>query len=242
MTFHIAICDDCAVDSEYILNMADRWAAARGDRIRAERFDSAEAFWFRYAEEKAFDILLLDIEMGEMNGVELAGRVRRDNEKIQIIFITGYPDYMAEGYDVSALHYLMKPVGEEKLLRVLDRAAERLQKSERALLLSVDGEVRRIRRDSVQYVEAFSHSVSVVTSQDTIRVRKSLSEMEEMLGEDFIRCHRCYLVGLRFVRSLSKKEIVLDSGVSLPLSRGASPAVHRAFVDYYMKDQDEKKD
>ena len=236
MIYHIAICDDSAADSGYILNMAKRWATGRGEAVRAERFESAEAFLFRYAEEKDFEILLLDIEMGRMDGVELARQVRRENEDVQIVFITGYPEYMAEGYEVSALHYLMKPVEEEKLLRVLDRAAKRLERTGRALLLPVDGEIRRIRTDSVLYVEAFSHSVSIVTSGETVRVRKSLSEMEGLLGEGFVRCHRCYLVNLKAVLRLSGREVHLEGGISLPLSRGAAGTVHRAFVAYYMGD------
>ena len=73
-------------------------------------FPSAESFLFDYAEQKNYDFLLLDIEMPSMNGVELAQKIRQENNAVQIIFITGYSDFMAEGYEVSALHYLMKPV------------------------------------------------------------------------------------------------------------------------------------
>lgn len=78
---------------------------------------SAEAFWFQYEEEKDYEILLLDIEMEQMNGIELATKLRTDDETIQIIFITGYPDYIAQGYEVAALHYLMKPVCAENSVR-----------------------------------------------------------------------------------------------------------------------------
>lgn len=76
--------------------------------------DSAEKFLFHYADDKAWDILLLDIEMGAMDGVTMAKRVRQDNEAVQIVFITGYSDYIAEGYEVAALHYLMKPVNKDR--------------------------------------------------------------------------------------------------------------------------------
>ena len=69
--------------------------------------------------------------MGDMDGVTMAKQLRKNNDIVQIVFITGYSDYISEGYEVAALHYLMKPVKEEKLCSVLDRAAEKLQKMKR---------------------------------------------------------------------------------------------------------------
>ena len=107
--------------------------------IQAEVFASAESFLFRYAEDKEWDILLLDIEMGAMDGVTMAKKVRAHNEAVQIVFITGYSDYIAEGYEVAALHYLMKPVNREKLMAVLDRALEKRKQEERCLNLELSG-------------------------------------------------------------------------------------------------------
>lgn len=135
MAYRIAICDDSGKDAEFVQGILNHWALQRQTDIQAEVFSSAERFLFRYAGGKDWDILLLDIEMGAMDGVTLAKRVRRDNESVQIVFITGFADYIAEGYEVSALHYLMKPVREDKLFAVLDRAAAVLQKTERFVLL-----------------------------------------------------------------------------------------------------------
>ena len=110
MPYKIAICDDNPTDIEYVSSIVNTWALAQNHLVKIQTFPSAEAFLFQYAEEKDYDILLLDIEMGEMNGVELAKQIRKSKKPVQIIFITGFPDFMAEGYDVSALHYLMKPI------------------------------------------------------------------------------------------------------------------------------------
>ena len=122
------MCDDVPADIDYIKSMVEKWAKARDISVQIETFPSAESFLFRYAEDKDFDVLLLDIEMAAMDGVTMAKKVRRENETVQIVFITGYSDYIAEGYEVEALHYLMKPVHEEKLFQVLDRAMEKLEK------------------------------------------------------------------------------------------------------------------
>lgn len=111
--------------------------------IGAECFLSAESFLFHYAEDKTYDILLLDIEMGKMDGVTMAREIRRDNQTVQIVFITGYSDYISEGYEVAALHYLMKPVNEQKLYAVLDRACEKFIQNERCLNLTLSGEIKQ---------------------------------------------------------------------------------------------------
>ena len=130
MAIHIAICDDQRKDSEYISALVREWAEGQKIAVQLELFPSAEAFLFQYAERKDWDLLLLDIEMGNMDGVSMAKTVRRENEAVQIVFITGYSDYIAEGYEVAALHYLMKPVKPGKLFAVLDRALEKLRRNE----------------------------------------------------------------------------------------------------------------
>ena len=110
MAYRVAIVDDSNIDAEYVQSILNAWAQERQAGVQAKRFVSAENFLFHYADDKAWDILLLDIEMGAMDGVTMAKQVRKDNEAVQIVFITGYSDYIAEGYEVSALHYLMKPV------------------------------------------------------------------------------------------------------------------------------------
>ena len=133
MAYHIAVCDDNPTDSAYVGSLLDFWAKERNFSLQVETFPSSEAFWFRYAEDKTFDFLLLDIEMGPMDGVTLAKHVRREDKSLQIIFVTGYSDYLAEGYDVSALHYLLKPINQEKLWSVLDKGIEKLRQRERCL-------------------------------------------------------------------------------------------------------------
>lgn len=239
MAYRIAICDDSEVDAAFVQGILNGWASSRQADIQSEVFPSAERFLFRYAGDKAWDILLLDIEMGAMDGVTLAKKVRRDNEAAQIVFITGFSDYIAEGYEVSALHYLMKPVREDKLFTVLDRAAAALQKTERFVLLPVGGEMLRLPVGQIQYVEAFSHSVAIVAGTDTIQVKMPISEVEKLLGEGFVRCHRSYLAGLKYIARLSRTEVILDSGKALPLSRSAAALVHQAFISYYTGDKDE---
>lgn len=236
MIYRIAICEDNQRDAEYVRNIVKDWAEQMEFDLIIEHFPSAESFLFRYAEDKPWDILLLDIEMQEMDGVNLAKKIREVDETVQIVFITGFPDFVGEGYEVAALHYLMKPVHKEKLYTVLDRAIKALlnkENSEKTIVLPTEEGFRRVAVQEIMYAESFAHNVKVTTKSECFLVRMSISNIEEMLGEGFVRCHRSYLVGIKNVARISKTEVILDSGKTLPLSRGAAAGVQKAFVNCF---------
>ncbi len=236
MEYKAAICDDEPAELQYLSGLVRSWARQGGNSVSLSLFPSGEAFWFQYEEEKDFDLLLLDIEMGEMNGVELARRIRRENADVQILFITAWPDFMAEGYEVSALHYLMKPVREEKLFSVLERAAANLKKAERYEIFHTGGETVRISLEEIVSVEAFSHEVEVVVREGSYRVEETLSGLEKRLGEGFVRCHRSYLAALKYIRKITRTDVVMDTGARIPLSRRRYDAVNQAFIRYYRQE------
>ncbi len=186
MRYKIAVCDDMEEDVKYISSAVNQWAEKENIMVDIETFPSAESFLSRYAEQKAFDILLLDIEMPSMNGVELAKRIRKENDAVQIIFITGYTDYIAEGYEVSALHYLVKPLSETKLFKVLNRAVLKIRKNEKSLYLSLSGEMIRIPIYEIKYLEVQQNYVTVHSKKD-YTVKKTLGEFERKLDERFLQ-------------------------------------------------------
>ncbi len=214
------------------MNFIEQWAAQRETAVHVERFPSAESFLFRYEEDKAFDILCLDIEMGAMSGMELAGKIREKNHPVQIVFITGYMEYIADGYDVEALHYLLKPVTQEKLGSVLDRAAQRVRDREKALYLPVAGSMVRISIGEIRYLEVQKNYVTIY-GKETYTVKKTLGELEKELDESFFRTGRSFIVNLRYVKKITKAEVVLKDGTSVPLSRGLYDSINRAIIRYF---------
>ena len=230
MNCKIAICDDSSADRQYLSTLADRWAADRGHIIRTAFFSSAEEFLFHYAEEKDYDILLLDIEMGAMDGVTMARTLRRDNETVQIIFVTGYSDYIAEGYDVAALHYLMKPVREDKLFSVLDRAAEKLSRNETVLNFEVGGEMVRVPIYQIRYAAVSGNYVTIQAAGE-VTVKMTLGELEGQLDRRFYRAGRSVIVNLTMISRVTKTEILLSDGTAVPLPRGAYEGVNRAIIN-----------
>lgn len=230
MQYKIAICDDSDADRQYVLNMVRAWAAAAGHLVHTDAFASAESFLFHYAQESDYDILLLDIEMGAMDGVTMARQLRKSNDTVQIIFITGYSDYISEGYEVAALHYLMKPVKEEKLWAVLDRAAGKIAKNEKVLHFSLGGEMVRIPVYRIRYADVFGNYVTIHAQSD-VTVKMTLGELEKQLDDRFYRVGRSVLVNLTQISRVTKGEIRLSDGTALPLPRGAYDGVNRAIIN-----------
>ena len=231
MAYRVAICDDSGEDAEFVRELLEQWANQRQIDIQTEVFPSAESFLFRYAEDKAFDILLLDIEMGAMDGVTMAKRVRQDNEAVQIVFITGYSDYIAEGYEVAALHYLMKPVSRDKLFIVLDRAIEKRKQQERCLNLEAYGELVRIPFYEIRYLDVHQNYVTVHGKRN-YTVKRSLGEFEKELDQRFCRVGRGMIVNLTFIQRVTKTEVHLSDGTVLPLPRGAYEPLNRAIIQH----------
>ena len=231
MAYRVAVCDDSNTDAGYVQCVLNDWAAARQVTIQVESFTSAESFLFRYAEDKDWDILLLDIEMGAMDGVTMAKRVRQDNEAVQIVFITGYSDYIAEGYEVAALHYLMKPVNREKLLTVLDRALEKRKQEERCLNLEAYGEMVRIPFYEIRYLDVHQNYVTIHGKQD-YTIKRTLGDFEKELDERFCRVGRGMILNLKYIQRVTKTEVRLSDGTVLPLPRGAYEPLNRAIIQH----------
>jgi len=232
MSYKIAICDDSSIDRQNLLQLVETWAEKRSCSIKIEEFDSAEAFLFRYEEDNTFDLILLDIEMPGMDGVTLAKKLRQDNRLLQIIFITGYSDYIAEGYEVSALHYLMKPVHTDKLMQVMDRAVERLHREERTLVLKNTEETVRIPFGSIYYLEAARNYVTVHAENMTdCVVRRKLGDFESELDHRFLRVGRSYILNLARLQRITRTEVSFPDGSILPLPRGAYDTLNRAIIE-----------
>ena len=230
MAYRVAICDDSQRDAEYVLSLLTNWAKKNQIAIQTECFPSAESFLFHYAEDKTYDILLLDIEMGKMDGVTMAREIRRDNQTVQIVFITGYSDYISEGYEVAALHYLMKPVKEEKLCSVLDRAAEKLSKNEKVLNFVIGGEMVRVPIYQIRYADVFGNYVTIHALSD-VTVKMTLGELEKQLDERFYRVGRSTIINLTQISRVTKTEIKLSDGTAIPLPRGAYDGINRAIIN-----------
>lgn len=228
----IGICDDEPEMRSVVEKHTRSWAAQTGHACEIETFASAEALLFAQAEE-AFDILLLDIQMPGLDGIALSKKIREKDERVQLVFITSVPDYIGEGYEVAALHYLMKPVNPEKLASVLDRACKNLKIAEAMLALQNEGEVQMIPLKAISHLEARGHYVTLHTDLGDFEKKSTLPEMLGRLDGRFYRCQRSYAVNLYRIRKVSRTEVELLDGTNLPLSRGLYDEIHLKIIQLY---------
>ncbi len=228
----IAICDDDNSQINALKKMLTEW----NGHIVINEYNSAEEFLFNYPDVPC-DMLLLDIEMGDMNGMELAKKLRAGGDMLPIIFITGFSEYIGDGYDVEALHYLLKPVDKKKLFRVLDRYNRSHKTKTRIILPYRDGSVIT-SSNNVIYLEAFGKKTQVtLKSGEKITCAIGLSAVSEKLGQGFVFCHRSYIVNLGFISSISGNEITMDNGEKIPISRRRYDSINRAFIDFYKEER-----
>ncbi|MBQ1954851.1 MAG: response regulator transcription factor [Clostridia bacterium] len=230
MPLKIAVCDDSAADRKYMLDLVSRWASDNSHSVSLREFSSAESFLFSWEEDKTIDILLLDIEMAETDGVELARTLRRDGAEMQIIFTTGYSEYILDGYEVAALHYLLKPVREEKIFPVLDRALNVIEKNDRFLTLETPESTLRLAFKDIFRLEVRANYVTVHSVRGEVTVKRTLSEIEALLDERFFRVGRSHIINLNSIIKVTKTEVYLSSGDSVPLSRGVYEPLNRAII------------
>lgn len=230
----IAICDDEESQRALIIKYLQEWAKLRNLIIEPISFSGAENFLFRWEEDKQFDLLILDIEMGMLSGMELAKKIREENEEIPILFITGYESYMAQGYEVSAIQYLLKPMYKDKLFVVLDKL-QKGKKAEAKMPFQTEEGMLFLTPTEIWYVEAMGHYSILHTSGDCHRIRSSFNEVLKKLDaqKEFIHCHRSYLVNLQHVSAITRTELVMDNQARIPISRSSYKAVNQAFIDNY---------
>ena len=212
------LCDDNAAERNYVKSLVLDWSNQSGAGVSIREYPSAEALLFSYPDRPP-DILLLDIEMPGMNGVELAKKLRSRRETVQIVFITGYPD--------------LKPVTPEKLSEVLNRALGKISQAEKKILLPSDGGETAIFLHEIRYIEAQRQYSVIYAGSGEYRLKIPISELETRLDGYFLRVQRSFIVNLREVLRINRTEVVLKSGEAVPISRGMADVVGKRIIELF---------
>lgn len=181
------------------------------------------------------DILLLDIKMAGTSGLETARKIRLKNDKMILIFITGEEGYVYDAFDVQAFHFLVKPIPEDRLQEVLEKAKQyylKHIKSEKKYTMITSGGMHiRLCLNDVIYAEVFNSKVIVHTVDGDVEYYGKLTAFEKIAGEDFFRTHRAFLVNMKYVIKYDASNVYFDQGVAL-LSKKNYPTFVRALMRY----------
>lgn len=229
----IAICDDEKLQIELLKKYCISWLSKRKLHAEIATYLSAEAFLFAYEDDKSYDILLLDIQMKELDGISLAKKLRELGDNLSIIFITGVKDYVFEGYHVQAIDYILKPIEEKKLETALDRAYNSIQKQESFIILQIDNDLVKLNEKDILYIESIGHKSIVYTHNNKYEIKKGINTVEKEISQSFFyKCHRSYIVNILHISSISKTDVKVNDAL-VPIARGKWEELNMAFLSYY---------
>jgi DNA-binding LytR/AlgR family response regulator len=226
----MSIVEDNNVESKYLQDLISEYCLINNISSEVATFTSAEDFLASWPIE--LDILFLDIMLDEMNGIEIATKVRQQNERVMIIFTTSNPQFSLSGYAVDALDYLIKPVSKELLFRTLDKAIHRLGDSRHNYFtINNNDGYFVINTMDIHYIEFFNRKLIIYTKSGPVACLRTMQYMEEQLPDTFFRCHNAFLVNLHAVESVKGPDVVV-AGNTIPISKHRRKDFIRALTSF----------
>lgn len=230
----VAICEDELYFADRLRRSLDQYFCVRNTEIDISVFANAESL---LSEERGFDLILMDLKLPGMDGMEAVTRLRGKNQAGQVIFITNYQEYAVRAFEVDAVHYLLKPVSDETLFRALDRAAERITGNDRkTLTISKGNETRVILQRDILYCEVIDHKVYIHLSGISYHFFGTLENLQKQLDDRFFRCHKSYLVNLAHVVGHQGDTVTLSGGGQAFVSRRKQREFAHALLHFVRKE------
>lgn len=231
-TIRVAVVDDDPVSSQRITGYLERYSQEQGESFESMVFTSGQDFIDRYS--PMYDILLLDIQMKPIDGIEVARQVRRKDQSVVIVFITSAPQYAISGYEVGALSYLLKPLPwfafSQELKRSIAQVRGRIEKS---IIVGEAGKSARVVMKDIVYVESVRHTSVMHTLSDVFTLNTSLKDIQGRLDDQgFFRSNSCYLVNMAHVVGIEDQESIMSTGERLRISRPRKKAFLQALASY----------
>lgn len=224
----IAICDDEITVLKHTKRLLEEYP---GRELQIEVFTNGESLLNSPLE---FEIILLDIDMQKLNGIETAQLIRQKNKKVKLIYVTNYSDYTVFAFAVHAFAYLLKPLKPEELYRQLDEAFEYMQLSVDKLLEfhTTDG-IIRINPNDIFYFEYLNRKVYLRSATGTHILKRKITELAlELQEKGFVMPHKSFVVNLYSVKSIKGYDIFLSNGLTVPLSQKKSMEFRKALNQY----------
>jgi DNA-binding LytR/AlgR family response regulator len=227
----IGIVDDEAEMREQLASYVKQFSKESEIEMDLALFENADKLLADY--RMIYDIIIFDIDMPGTSGMDAAKRIRTVDERVTIVFVTNFAQYAINGYEVSAVDYIIKPIGyydfSMKFHRAVSKAA---QQQEHIIRINTQDGIRRLRISAVCYVEVLAHYLFFHTQKNSYKVRGNMAEIEQEIGKfNFVRTHRSYLVNMKYVEKMTYNEIIV-AGNPLPLGGSYKDNVKMEYLKY----------
>lgn len=227
----IAVCDDEKVVRTDLANFFQNQIPP-GERCMVEEFHTGEQLVYAYQEKnKAYDLIILDMCMPVMDGLEAGKQIRAMDRNVKIIVLTNYAEYSFASYDMRPYHFLLKPFDQEKMMALYRDIQDEKRKSwQEYLNISVPGNLLHIPFVDILFLESQKQKVYIHTKDRTVSIYKKLSDIEPLLDQRFARTHKSFIVNLDYYESMSPRYTsICLTGYDLPIP--ISKGVKQTFVD-----------
>ena len=236
MDFKIAVCDDEAYFRDRIKELLQKYFAEKGLSVSIDLYDSGASFCSDPDNFKAYDVVFLDIEMREMNGMETAYAIREQNENVDIVFITVMLDYAAEGYRVDAVRYIIKDDMEQLLPECLDAILRKRRKNRVEMEFPFVGGKRLVLLEDIIYIESRSHQLWFERKGTQMYMYGQINDLQKQLADfSFIRPHQSFLVNLKYIDRIRNYTIYMTNGMEIPVTKPRYVEVKEKFFDIFLK-------
>ena len=225
----------CSGD-ETILNFLHKMIEEQyGEQISVSEWNDAEKLRF-FCEEREnvpFDIVLIDIAVKKEVALELASKMKMLSKKVKIIFLAEYIENSMEIVILEPVIVLQKPISVNKLIEAIECAVEKIRFDEsKMLVLHSKGTVFRVNASHISYLETNERRILIHQGEEALSVYMKLDEVEEKLGDVFLRCHHSYLINMEYIKTFSAHEIELMDGTVIPVSRPKSGYAKNRYLAY----------
>lgn len=230
----IAICDDDMQELSRISSLMNQYQTEQDPAFRYDAFSNAIDL-LEAMKRNAYHVLILDVLMPGLNGIEAAREIRNFDEEIKIIFLTSSKEFAVESYAVDAHYYMLKPGTAQKLFPILGRIFLESQREEDALQIKTASGFTRISFGRIEFLEVFSKKLRFHLVDGTVKeFNGSLSDFEEELlsREEFIKVHRSYIVNMASILTLDPKALTTCTSQEVPISRLLYGKVREAYIQF----------
>lgn len=231
----IAIVEDDAAQLGNTRKHLDKFLSEREKEYTVDAYENGVNFLENY--KNPYDIVLMDIEMPGMNGMETAKRLRAIDQAVVLIFVTKIGKFAINGYEVSAIGYILKPINAYSLQMTMRKALKiiSLRTDQRIVLQMKQGVVSFFATDLI-YIEVIGHKLTYHLRDGTYEAYGNLKAEEERLqNSHFGRCSNAYLVNMAYIKGIIGNSVYLHSGEELRVSRGMKKEFTDAYIAYIGK-------